>query len=149
MILNMVSRADKQKYIALSHEFYHSAAVLHPVPDSNLEVTFDEAIKGNPCIGLYLLDFDGQTAGYLLTAVTYSQEAGGKVVWIDEIYVKPDYRGKGIGGAAIKEIIDAAKRNGVARIRLEYEPDNTAAVRLYEKLGFKKLGYSQMCIEYK
>ena len=36
-------------------------------------------------------------AGYALLAKTFSQEAGGLVVWLDEMYVRPAYRSKGLG----------------------------------------------------
>ena len=80
--------------------------------------------------------------GFALLALTYSNEAGGIVVWLEEIYVKPEHRCKGITGEFFKFI--EKEYADAARIRLETEPDNERAVRLYERNGFTKLGYSQM-----
>ena len=79
-------------------------------------------------------------------AKTFSQEAGGYVVWIDEVYVRPEYRSKGL----FKEFFSYLKTNigdKTARIRLEVESDNVRAISLYESIGFRKLDYGQMVMD--
>lgn len=46
----------------------------------------------------------------------------------------------GIGTELMKHIIDYAKENGIEIINLEVRSDNSAAIHLYEKFGFKKTG---------
>ncbi|MCQ2480168.1 MAG: GNAT family N-acetyltransferase, partial [Clostridia bacterium] len=75
-----------------------------------------------------------------------SQEAGGMVCWIEELYVKEEYRNNGIG----KEFFDFIKREiepKCKRIRLEVEDYNIGAKRLYSSLGFEMLPYEQMIKE--
>ena len=91
---------------------------------------------------MFRSDYKKEVYGFALLALTYSNEAGGIVVWLEEIYVKPEHRCKGITGEFFKFI--EKEYADVARIRLETEPDNERAVRLYERNGFTKLGYSQM-----
>lgn len=133
--------SDRSAVTEMLDEFYHSPAVLHPIPRAHFEKTLNEAEAGNPCVRLYLIENGGQTAGYALLALTFSNEAGGDVVWLDEIYIRPEFQGKGLGNEFFdfleKEYADAA------RIRLEVEPDNEGAVRLYRRRGFKKLDYDQ------
>ncbi len=147
MILKKVGAEDRDTYIALADEFYSSAAVLHKIPEENFGRTFETVVASSPYARLFLLMNGSVAVGYLLTAETYSQEAGGKVIWIEEIYVSPKFRGNGIGKTAIEELKILAQKEGVKRIRLEYEPSNADAVRLYEKLGFADFGYKQMVIE--
>ena len=133
--------SDRSAVTEMLDEFYHSPAVLHPIPRAHFEKSLNEAEAGNPCVRLYLIENGGQTAGYALLALTFSNEAGGDVVWLDEIYIRPEFQGKGLGNEFFdfleKEYADAA------RIRLEVEPDNEGAVRLYRRRGFKKLDYDQ------
>lgn len=79
---------DKQIYMEMAHEFYHSDAVLHPVPDEYFEKTTAEALRAEGFAEIYMLEYNGVPAGYVLTAKSFSQEAGGMVVWIEEIYIR-------------------------------------------------------------
>ena len=95
----------------------------------------------------YIFESGGKVAGYALLAKTYSQEAGGLVMWIEEIYVMPEFRGNGIGKAFFSYILQN-KPYGVKRFRLEVEKENAGAVRLYKSFGFKFLDYDQMIIDF-
>ena len=55
------------------------------------------------------------------------------------VVVAPDARGRGIGGSLVRAGMDWAKAVGARRMLLEVRPDNTPAVRTYEKLGFTAL----------
>ena len=85
----------------------------------------------------------GTAAGYALVTFAYFNEAGGLVLWIEEIYVRPAWRGRGIGREVLTFLEDAYRGEAV-RIRLEVESSNEGALRLYRALGFEKLEYLQM-----
>lgn len=140
-MIRKLTAADRDIYLAMAHEFYHSPAVLHAVPDEYLRRGFDEMMRSDQYMQCMLLEHEGNTAGYALLSRTYSQEAGGICVWIEEIYLRPEYRQKGLGRAffdALEQLLPAA------RYRLEIEPDNQRAERLYRSLGFEALPYRQM-----
>lgn len=56
------------------------------------------------------------------------------------ISVKKDYRNKGIGSSLLSEAIKFANNRGLDNIRLNVRSDNTRAISLYKKFGFKKVG---------
>ena len=142
MIRKMRSE-DKKTYMEMAREFYHSDAVLHPVPDTYFERTADEALRSDVYAEIFLFECENEAAGYGLIAKTYSQEAGGMVWWIEEVYVREAFRSKGIGREFFS-YLDKVKCSAVTRMRLEVEEDNTRAVALYKKLGYKPLEYAQM-----
>ncbi|WP_270744018.1 GNAT family N-acetyltransferase [[Ruminococcus] torques] len=142
MIRKMRSE-DKKTYMEMAREFYHSDAVLHPVPDTYFERTADEALRSDVYAEIFLFECENEAAGYGLIAKTYSQEAGGMVWWIEEVYVREAFRSKGIGRKFFA-YLDKVKGSAVTRMRLEVEEDNTRAVALYKKLGYKPLEYAQM-----
>ena len=142
MIRKMRSE-DKKTYMEMAREFYHSDAVLHPVPDTYFERTADEALRSDVYAEIFLFECENEAAGYGLIAKTYSQEAGGMVWWIEEVYVREAFRSKGIGREFFT-YLDKVKSSAVTRMRLEVEEDNTRAVALYKKLGYKPLEYAQM-----
>lgn len=142
MIRN-VEKKDRDIFIKLVNEFYLSPAVLHPVPKENYSATFELITSGSPYANGYLFEHNGDIAGYGLTATTYSNEAGGLVIWLEEAYIRPKFRGLGLGSEFIRFIEN--KYQGTARrLRLEVEPDNEDAIRLYKRLGFAPLPYDQM-----
>ena len=57
--------------------------------------------------------------------------------FISNVYVKKEYRRKGIAKKLIKEIIGWFKKKGATKISLELYKDNIAAIKLYHKFGFK------------
>lgn len=61
-------------------------------------------------------------------------------VQINNVAVRPDFRGKGIGEALTRHVIEKVRKNGATFVTLEVRPSNAEAVALYTKLGFEILG---------
>lgn len=141
-MLRPILERDRECYLSMARDFYNSDAVDHTVPASHLERTFDALMAGTPYASCRILELDGTTAGYVLLAHTWSQEAGGDTVWVEELYVLPRFRGRGLGKQTLEELAQAYPH--AARLRLEVQPDNRRAQALYEKLGYRVLDYRQM-----
>jgi len=56
------------------------------------------------------------------------------------IYLHQDFHGVGLGSAMMARLLELARRDGLHRLNLEVVAENRAAVRLYEKFGFKVEG---------
>jgi ribosomal protein S18 acetylase RimI-like enzyme len=110
-----------------------------PVPAEHMQWTL-LALREVPLRGrAIVLDVEGQTCGYALLISCWSNELGGEVCVIDELYVGPEHRGHGHATRLIEEL--AGKREPRASqavaLTLEVTPDNVRARRLYERLGFR------------
>lgn len=140
-MIRRINENDRAVYLQMAHEFYHSEAVLHPVPEENYGRAFDEMMRSDAYMTGLILQHEDQIAGYALLCRTYSQEAGGMAVWIDELYVRPEFRNRGVGRAFFAELENILP---AARYRLEIEPDNARAEKLYRSMGFDVLGYRQL-----
>ena len=97
-----LTAAHRADYLRFAKAFYCSDAVEHPIPLSHMERTFDALAAGSPYLAGFLLTHQGAPAGYALLMKTWSQEAGGLTVWVDELYVDPAFRGHGLGGAFLR-----------------------------------------------
>ena len=75
---------------------------------------------------------------YLVVAFLVSQEYGGISAEIDELYVDPPERGRGVGEALLKSAGKFLSQQGIAQISLRVGKSNHAAMRFYQKLGFQK-----------
>lgn len=145
-MIRKVNPQDKEKYLEMTEVFYKSDAVLHPVDREYMLSTWNEIMRSSDYADCYFAEENGIVKGYMLLAYTFSQEAGGKVCWIEELFVRPEYRNNGIG----REFFDYIKKNiepQCKRLRLEVEDYNTGAKRLYSSLGFEMLPYEQMIKE--
>ena len=138
--IRKITKDDREKYTEMARAFYRSGATLYVIPDENIAAAFEEMMRSECYLLGYIFEWDGKTAGFGMLSRTYSQEAGGMVTWVEEIFVLPEYRGRGIG----TEFLEFADNMpDTARIRLEAEPDNERAIDLYLRMGYKPLDYTQ------
>lgn len=54
--------------------------------------------------------------------------------------LRAEYRGRGIGRALLQRLIDVLKEKGIQKVSLSVDPDNIAAMKLYQRFGFKEVG---------
>lgn len=139
--------SDKNVFLALMNEFYHSPAVLHPLPEKTMESCFDDSVKDSPYIKTYIFETDDKNdkkpVGFSIITIGYSSEAGGLSVWIEDVYLQKEYRSKGFGKNFLS-FIEKEFKGRAKRLRLEVEKDNVRAISLYESYGFEFLPYLQM-----
>ena len=63
---------------------------------------------------------------------------------MEELYVRPAFRGRGLGHEFFTWLRGLSAAEHIRRIRLETEPENERAAALYARMGFSPLGYCQM-----
>ena len=74
--------------------------------------------------------------GYIVLTIGYSLERGGRDAFIDELFVRAERRGCGLGAQAVAIAEAGARRRGVRAVHLEVDHTNERARRLYERVGF-------------
>ena len=141
MKIRKITKDDKDEFLKMSREFYLSDAVLHNIDESYHTAAFEELMTSDVYLDGYIFEKDGQVAGYCLLNKSYSREVGGKVLWIEELYVRPRFQGRGIGSALLKRVEEDFPAQ---RYRLEVEEENWGAIKLYERHGYERLAYVQM-----
>lgn len=83
-----------------------------------------------------LLAFEDNTpAGYAIFFNNFSTFIGRQGIYLEDIFVKPEYRGKGIGKKLFMEIVGIAKENNCGRLEWSVLNWNTPAIEFYESLG--------------
>lgn len=143
MLIRSICADDHDFFCSAVQSFYQSPAVCHAIPDRNAKRTFALLVQGSPYADCLIAeDEDGRPVAYCLLALTWSNEAGGLCVWLDELMVDERLRSHGIGRKLIAAVHE--KYADAARLRLEVTDENPRAAALYRALGFEDLPYRQM-----
>jgi ribosomal protein S18 acetylase RimI-like enzyme len=93
---------------------------------------------GDPGLGSAWIFSDGANiAGYIVLTLGYSFEYHGSDAFVDELYVEPQYRRRGIGREAMKFVEEQARTMGVTALHLEVDHGNDPALELYQRAGYQ------------
>ena len=122
------TESDRKIYCEMSNAFYASDAVCRSVPQAFFVKTFELCLQKSPFVRGLIIEYENRTAGYVLLSFTYSNEAGGMVVLIEEALVLPRFQGKGIV-SKVFDILADEYDGKAARYRLDVTKENGRATR--------------------
>lgn len=132
---------DRTEIIAMMTEFYSSPAVSTNGSEEIFNRDFEACIGDNPYLEGYGI-WDGERLiGYGMTAKGFSTEFGKPCIWVEDIYIIGEYRGKRIGEVFF-DYIEKAYPDHV--FRLEVSDDNERAIALYKRKGYEPLHYVEL-----
>jgi ribosomal protein S18 acetylase RimI-like enzyme len=85
----------------------------------------------------YLLGGDGEPQGVVQVRYRWSVWWATEDCWLEDLYVRDDARGAGVGRALAEAVIERAAARGCARVELDVNTENAPALALYRSLGFE------------
>ena len=88
---------------------------------------------------------EGAVSGVLLASSFFSLKVNGRALWIEALFVKPEYRRRGVARALVEHLLDWAEGASYQGIELESYGMNTAASILFRDLDFKRLARERYC----
>ena len=129
-----IRHADIDKTAAMMQDFYaidNYPVDLHVAKSLLTEFIEDESLgKG------WLIFNDNEITGYVILTFVFSFEYKGRIAFLDELYISPAGRGKGIGKKAVDFIHEQALDLAINIIYLEIEGHNAIAQKLYLSKDF-------------
>jgi len=133
-----IKREDKAAVIEMMQTFYASPAVLSNGSEEIFNNDVEACLSDSPYLEGYIL---GDMQGYAMVAKSFSTEFGKRCIWVEDLYLKENARGQGLGSEFLRFI---AEKYAGCVLRLEVEEENERAVHVYEKCGFTVLPYMEM-----
>ena len=107
-------------------------------PERGKQLAGLRLILDNPPLGqLFVLRVNQQVAGMANALFTVSTAEGGKVVLLEDVIVKPAWRGQKLGRLLVERVIEWAADQGVTRVTLLADRDNAPALAFYRRPGFE------------
>lgn len=132
--IRKATEADVPQILA----FVRALAVYEREPDAVFateESLLRDGFGPNPFYYCLMADHDGQPAGFALYFFNYSTWLGRPGLYLEDLFVSPEFRGLGIGKALLKEVAVIAKQKGCQRLQWEVLDWNTPAIDFYKAMG--------------
>ena len=139
--ITKITSEQRALVVEMMQEFYSSPAVSTNGSDKIFNLDIDACISNSPYLEGYVFEKNNQICGYAMVAKSFSTEFGKPCIWIEDLFIKQNFRGQGVGSHFF-EFIQNKYPN--ALFRLEVESENEGAVNLYKKYGFEFLPYKEM-----
>ena len=136
-----MEKKDKTQVIEMMRVFYASTAVLSNGSEEIFEADVDNCVGDSPYLEGYIFESEGTIQGYGMVAKSFSTEFGKPCIWIEDIYIKEESRGLGIG-STFMNFVEEMYPDSI--FRLEVEEENEPAVNMYKKCGYEILPYMEM-----
>jgi GNAT superfamily N-acetyltransferase len=103
-----------------------------------IAATVSQLIR-EPRLGFVMLArVDGAVVGVAYVSHQWTLEYGGLTAWLEELYVIPEWRNRGVGRRLLRGVIEHATRIGCAAVDLEVEREHRRSEHLYERMGFRR-----------
>ena len=135
LVLRAASLADLQLLLPLVEEF-HALEGVHQ--SATMRERALRPLLAEPALGrIWFIEHTGVVLGYVAVCFGYSIEFRGRDAFLDEVFISAPYRGRGLGGAALRALGVEVEALGLKALHLEVDVDNEAARRLYESAGFR------------
>ena len=103
----------------------------YPMDVEVAKTLFQEFISNEHLGKCWLMYSENEIVGYIILTFIFSFEYGGKIAFVDELFIKETARGKGIGKKAIQFIQREVPKLSLKLLYLEVEPHNENAQKLY------------------
>jgi ribosomal protein S18 acetylase RimI-like enzyme len=127
---------DVDDLLDLMSDFYAESAY-----DLNRELSrraLDDLIEHPSWGRVWLVRHDGRTAGYIVLTVCFSMEYGGLSGNVDDLFVRPEFRRRGLGRLAMEALLSECRQRDVRAVHVEVDQNNRRAKNLYGKVGFRE-----------
>ena len=139
--IRIMRDADRGSVIEMMRTFYASPAVLSNGSEDIFNADVDACVGDSPYLEGYVFESGGVIQGYAMIAKSFSTEFGKPCIWIEDLYLKDEYRGLGFGSCFLKFIEEKYPNSAY---RLEAEAENERALHVYEKCGYAPLPYVEL-----
>ena len=133
MSFRRATEADLPTLLEMQRDFYARDMAFDPASAlrSMRQLATDDSLGR-----LFVIEHENAIVGYFAIAFGFSLEFRGRDAFLDELYVAPQARGRGLGTAALRAVEEACLEAGVKALHLEVHHENHGAKALYRRSGF-------------
>ena len=139
--IRKMTEQHRTQVVDMMRTFYHSPAVWTNGSEEIYNNDITACVGDSPYAEGFIFEKEGELLGYGMIAKSFSTEFGKPCIWIEDLYLKEEYRRKGIGSTFFRYL---EKEYPGTIMRLEVEEENVVAISSYRKNGYETLPYMEM-----
>lgn len=144
MQLKQAKPEDWAEVLAMAQAFHSEDG--HPMSDK-AAAALKKAFDPSPYVQVFTIGEGGNVAGYGILCYSWSIEFGGMTSYLDDFYVKPAHRNRGLGTKALEAFEEMSRAKGCCIFHLETEAANAKAREFYLRMGFEDTGRSLLIMK--
>lgn len=134
----MQIRPARRDEVGIVLQLIHDLAVYEKAPNE-VEATEKELLEtifsSDPKVFCDLVEVDGEIAGMAIWFLNYSTWQGKHGIYLEDLFIKPEYRGRGYGKALLKHLAKICDDKGYGRFQWWVLDWNSPAIEFYRSLG--------------
>lgn len=126
--------ADTDEILAMIYEL----ALYEKAPEeakASREQIIDTFFSDNPKVFCEIVEVDGAIAGIAIWFLNYSTWQGKHGIYLEDLFIRPQYRGKGFGKALLKHLAAICEERGYGRFQWWVLDWNEPSIEFYKALG--------------
>jgi GNAT superfamily N-acetyltransferase len=129
---------DVAEILAFIQELAEYEKLSHEMQATEAEI--DEWLFGErPAAEVVIARIEDQAVGFALYFTSFSTFLGRPGLYLEDLYVRPAFRGSGVGSALLRHLADVASRRGYGRLEWAVLDWNEPAIQFYERMGAQAL----------
>jgi GNAT superfamily N-acetyltransferase len=132
--IRSAERSDSALILAFVRKLAEYERLLHAVVATEADVLRD-LFGTNPRVFCDLAFWEGAPAGFALWFHNYSTFRGRHGLYLEDLFVEPSYRGRGIGKALLRRLAQRCQADGLARLEWQVLDWNAPSIAFYKSLG--------------
>ena len=136
--------ADTALIFALVCELADYENLQHEI-DATPEEIAKALFAPEPRIHCHVAEWDGEPAGFAVWFLNFSTFRGRHGIYLEDVFVKPDFRGRGIGTALMRRIAQTCVEQGYARFEWAVLDWNAPSIGFYESIGASVMSEWKLC----
>ena len=134
----MKIRPAQRQEVGIVLQLIHDLAVYEKAPNE-VEATEKELLEtifsSDPKVFCDLVEVDGEIAGMAIWFLNYSTWQGKHGIYLEDLFIKPEFRGRGYGKALLKHLAKVCDEKGYGRFQWWVLDWNSPAIEFYRSLG--------------
>jgi GNAT superfamily N-acetyltransferase len=134
LLIRPAVAADAELIHSLIRELAEYERLLDKV-DATLEMTAAALFGANPRIFADIAEWNGEPAGFALWFFNFSTFRGRHGIYLEDLFVRPSSRGRGIGRALLRELARRCLAEGLVRLEWSVLDWNEPSIGFYKSLG--------------
>lgn len=130
--------------LSLVRELAEYEKLLHEV-EATEQMIADALFAANPRLFCDIAEWNSEAAGFAVWFINFSTFSGRSGIYLEDLFVRPARRGKGIGKALLSHLAKECVANGWSRLQWAVLDWNTPSIEFYKSLGAVLLDEWTMC----